>query len=139
MKRMLAFAILFAPPATAQEIRRYSPASINLMTGNQLYEQCNSENQFFRISCRSYISGAVDALNQWRVFIDNPPFCLPPDTSITLDQLRDIAIDYIARNPATRNQPAPFLIGTAMSTAFPCPRPTPKPVQRRDTPAAPRR
>lgn len=123
---IVTFALLIhAPSAHAQQI-----------SGNELYEACQSDDPVLAGFCIGYIIsqiegqsfGAFTVLNQIQeaenaaeintrigMFLN---YCAP-DTASN-EQLRDVAINHLRDNPQTRHDPARFEVWRALMAAFPC-------------------
>lgn len=88
----------------------------HFVSGNDLYNQRGTQ-----ASLRMYDAGVIDGNS--RLSIDNfdRRYCLPFEG--TLGQFSDVVVDYLARNAATRHEPASYLVRSALQNAFPCPRP----------------
>lgn len=120
-------ALLFtAPTAHAQQH----------ISGNELYEACQSDDPVLAGFCIGYIIsqiegqsfGAFTVLNQLQE-ADNAAeineriaaflnYCAP-DTASN-EQLRDVVAVHLRDNPQTRHDPARFEVWRALMGAFPC-------------------
>lgn len=91
-------------------------AAPHFVSGNHLYDQRGTQ-----ASLRMYVAGVIDGNS--RLSLDNGSrrYCLP--SGGTLGQFSDVVVDYLARNAATRHEPAAYLVRSALQDAFPCPRP----------------
>jgi len=113
-----------------------STANAENVSGNFLYEACTTENDAMVGFCIGYLVGEVEG--KWlggllftkRVGMDmetddfnefaNIMFghCVPTEASS--QQLRDVAVKYLAAHPETRHESARFLVWQALVEAFPC-------------------
>lgn len=86
--------------------------------GNELLQLCTGEpdapDSFD--SCDTYIIGATDALDLVALHLTN--ICRPERHSI--QQLRDITVNWLEEHPEERHRPAAKLIGLALAEAWPC-------------------
>ncbi|MGR3524891.1 MAG: Rap1a/Tai family immunity protein [Paracoccaceae bacterium] len=122
----LALSMAVAQDAAAQQI-----------SGNDLYSACQDAEGGVRLGfCVGYLIGATEG-QSWGAFLvlnqiaatdgaeeanERINFflrhCVPADASN--QQLRDVAIQYLEQNPASRHLPARGLIWQAYLEAFPC-------------------
>jgi hypothetical protein len=98
-------------------------AQAGFYSGNLLYEVCSTEKTdkaFFEKSyeCVGYIAGAVDAFNTTREGVGLKS-CLPG--GVTISKLREVTIDYMAKNPKDRAKSASSQVFAATRKAWPCP------------------
>jgi len=84
-------------------------SAVAYVTGNRLLEGCTSADPDAQGICLGYVIGTVDTLTI--------P-CLP--AHVTAKQLQDIVTAYLREHPATRHQPASFLVASAVFATFPC-------------------
>lgn len=82
------------------------------LRGNDLYPHCTIADP----SCLAYVTGVADTLEIVAPHLTN--ICRPPAS--TMAQLFDIAMSWLADNPAERHRPAAKLVGLALAEAFPC-------------------
>ena len=121
-----AFVAVSAEDAQAQQI-----------SGNALYDACQDVGDGVKLGfCVGYLIGATEG-QSWGAFVvlnqisptdgteeanDRINFflrhCVPADASN--QQLRDVAMQYLERNPASRHLPARGLVWQAYLEAFPC-------------------
>lgn len=80
--------------------------------GNDLYPRCTIEEP----SCLAYVTGVADTLEMVAPHLTN--ICRPPAS--TMAQVFDIAMSWLADNPAERHRPAAKLIGLALAESWPC-------------------
>lgn len=112
-------------------------AAAEAVTGNDLYSACqNVDDGLSAGFCVGYLIGASDG-QKWGVFvllnrldpIENVDdadseihrflgHCVPPEASN--QQLRDVVLQHLERNPASRHLPARGLVWQAYLDAFPC-------------------
>lgn len=122
----LAFAATTPEHAAAQQI-----------SGNDLFTACQEVEDMVKLGfCVGYLIGATEG-QSWGAFLvlnqiaptdgtgeanDRINFflrhCVPAEASN--QQLRDVAMQYLEQNPASRHQPARGLIWQAYMNAFPC-------------------
>lgn len=128
MQRLLAVAalVLASGPCPAQQI-----------DGNELLESCEGSDPVTQGFCLGYIIGAIenqhwgtlvtlkrlggtpDSIERTNDLIGNLlAYCVPPNASNK--QLRDVASDYLIRNPQIRHESARTLLWYALIEAFPC-------------------
>jgi hypothetical protein len=88
-------------------------ARAEFWTGNNLYNKLSSNDTIDRIQAIGYVMGVFD------VYV-NVTFCPADQSSITAGQVRDMALAWLAANPATRNKTAESLINDAFKQAWPC-------------------
>jgi hypothetical protein len=99
-------------------------------TGERLYRDCSSENEFLRGYCGGYITGVIASLvnlQRYRQIADTM-LCLPVDVS--KGQLVEAVVAYLDKHPERRSRQSINLVPEALNEAFPCPGSA--------TPAAPR-
>lgn len=86
--------------------------------GNELLQICKSEPDVPDAfdGCDTYIVGATDALDLVALHLTN--ICRPERHSI--QQLRDITVQWLEEHPEERHRPAAKLIGLALAEAWPC-------------------
>jgi len=113
-----------------------SVATAQQISGNELYEACQSDNIVLSGFCIGYIIGQIEGqsfgafsvLNQIQpaenaeeingrigLFLNH---CIPHEASN--DQLRDVVLKHLRENPETRHDPARFEVWRALMPAFPC-------------------
>lgn len=107
-------------------------AQAGFYSGNLLYEVCTTDKAdkaFFEKSyeCVGYISGAVDAFNTTREGVGLKS-CLPG--GVTISKLRDVTVDYMAKNPKDRAKSASSQVFAATRKAWPCPASKAKPKRK---------
>lgn len=108
--------ISFQPFSLAMFDHIAETAAPHFVSGNDLYDQRGAPT-----SLRMYVAGVIDGNS--RLSLDNVSrrYCLP--SGGTLRQFSDVVVDYLARNAATRHEPASYLVRSALQDSFPCPRP----------------
>lgn len=106
--RALLIALLLAvtPAHAARPIQAF-------MHGNDLYPGCqtNPDN-----GCFAYVIGLADAFEMVAPHLTN--ICRPK--AVTHDQLLDVFMGWLEKNPAERHRPAATLAGLAFAEAWPC-------------------
>lgn len=106
-------ALLAAPAAAGAE-------GIGVATGNELLATCSSEDRIRMSACIGYLQGFSHG-----VIVESyeaharKPFCMPEQ--VTLGQVRDVVIQGLQRNPATRHIESSVLLMLLLQQAFPCP------------------
>ena len=106
--------------------------------GNRLYSECNTEDPGERIFCYGLISGMMSGLSASMQFafltrVENDDvaaldfeeqalgYCIP--SGVTPEQLADIAVGYLGKNPSIRHIDGAYIMIYALREAFPCPPP----------------
>lgn len=113
-----------------------TPIGAQPLSGNDVFEECISENQAKHGFCIGYITGLYEgqywggllATKTIGAEMDATDFnsfanrmfqhCVPPDA--TNQQLRDVVVKYLVDNPANRHKSARYLVWEAYQNAFPC-------------------
>lgn len=113
-----------------------SPASAQQISGNELYEACQSDNTGLAAFCTGYIIGQVEG-QSFGAFVvlnrvqpaenaadinDRINFFLSHCTpgAASNEQLRDTVLKHLRENPETRHDPARFEVWRALIGAFSC-------------------
>jgi hypothetical protein len=86
----------------------------SFVNGNDLLEKCNTP---LDIVCIGYIDGVAYAMNDGNA-VNGFKACIP--LGVTAQQIKDIAVRYLIKNPAVRIYAASSLVAAALSEAFPC-------------------
>jgi hypothetical protein len=100
-----------------------------LEDGNQLYSECQSLQQNTTIgegvavhrdvtredvmdagACWRYVKATVDSIPEAEGF--------EPGSDVRINQYIDVVVLYLRNNPASREQPAYYLVRTALTSAF---------------------
>jgi hypothetical protein len=85
--------------------------------GDHLYAECQNNNA----GCESYLKGIIDSeayfISTFGVNKD-AGFCVTQQASI--EQIRDIVVEYLRNHPDYRRYAAASLAMTALKAAFPC-------------------
>ncbi len=97
-------------------------ANASFYTGDELYASCMAQrgsNDYVEKSyeCIAYITGAVDAFNTVRKN-KKQDSCTPAE--VTISRLREVTMDYLARNPNDRKGSASEQVYAATRKAWPC-------------------
>ena len=79
------------------------------LTGNQLYGAQRPE-------ATMYVAGIIDG--NARLDSGARGYCLP--SGQTLGQVTDVALQYLRDHPATRHEPAAYLVRASLRLTFPC-------------------
>ena len=108
--------------ATAMSISLPKVAHATFYTGNELLKFCTAErsqNTYYQETahCAGFIVGAVDA-NELHRLASGVPACLPQ--TVTIRQITDTVVAYLAANPAKRHLDASLLVQVAVIEAFGC-------------------
>lgn len=98
------------------------PAEAGFYSGNELLNVCTTDRNdptYFEktYECVAYISGAVDAFNTTRE-ANGLKSCIP--AKVTINQLKNVTVDYLQANPVDRRNSASALVFTGMREAWPC-------------------
>lgn len=111
MKRIVAAALLVAGISG-------EAGADGFINGNMLLQYCREPRGTFGFgACSGYVTAIADALA--RDPVGGYRACMPPD-SVTAGQVRDIAVQWLQRNPQLRHYSAEGLVAKALSEAFPC-------------------
>ncbi|WP_394101601.1 Rap1a/Tai family immunity protein [Xanthobacter wiegelii] len=75
---------------------------------------------------RTYIEGLSSGIDWTNTAIStmkkgSPLFCPPPNISITIEQVENILIRYLANKPSEAQYPVGFVMLKAFRDTFPCP------------------
>jgi hypothetical protein len=104
--RALVLAAVFWPACAVSQ-------PLHFMSGNEIYEDCTGPKGSPKYGiCIGYVVGISDALNMVG--------SVCASTSVTVDQVIDVIVNYIRANPKYRDVPASLLAGAALREAFPC-------------------
>ena len=90
------------------------PARAEFVTGNQLYEKCNSNAPEDKFCCLGFVTGVADTLPR------GPKGIVCPEPNVTAGQFYDVAVKDLRDHPGMRGLPASLLAGAALGMAFPC-------------------
>ena len=94
------------------------------LSGNKLYELCESPGALFVTACDHYVWGSAEGviyMNRLAAAASkdiNRGICLPD--AITPRQIMDLIKKYLKDHPAERNETASSLVFAALSDAYPC-------------------
>lgn len=90
-------------------------AQAEFQTGNDLLKVCGDQSRYLGY-CAGYIAAITDAVGSgifgWKA-------CIPAEA--TLEQIRDLTIAALRKDPSTRHLPASVLTASAIAVAWPCP------------------
>ena len=100
--------VTFSTPAAAQ----YAMA-----TGNDVLSVCDSTDSYGPVACANWISGVAAGINAAQA-LGRSVVCFPPGSNV--GQYRDIIVDALRRNPASRHLHAGPLALGYLARAFPC-------------------
>ena len=110
--------------AIAAIIFAATPANAMFKSGNDVLRYCASTEDSDQITCLEYIRGVADGLESQAS--TNTMFGLKNfklvcfHEGIRSSQLEDVAVAYLQRNPAMRDEDAAGLLTIAWSNAWPC-------------------
>lgn len=111
-------------------------AKAQQISGNSLYDACRNDDPAIAGFCIGYLIGLIEGrgIGAFQVLAQLQPgenagqmnslvnnflgHCIPEDASN--EQLRDVAVEYLRENPASRHETARLLIWQAYVEAFPC-------------------
>jgi hypothetical protein len=83
------------------------------MSGNDLLDYCDSRSPTKLSLCNGYIMGVADTIpwiNTALGKFGQKGACIPRNTNITSEQLRDIVVFYLRRNAKRRHETAEMLV-----------------------------
>lgn len=94
-----------------------------IITGNELYEWCNSEVGSTKvIACLSYVSGVVDSFTVINANYPKSPIrntiCLP--SGAEMQQAVEVTRRYLDNNPQDRHKNAAIHVLISVGKAWPC-------------------
>jgi hypothetical protein len=94
-------------------------------TGERLYQDCSSQNEFLKGYCGGYITGVIASLVNLQRYRQIPDslLCLPVDVS--KGQLVEAVTRYLDQYPEKRSRQSINLVPEALNEAFPCPQSSP--------------
>jgi hypothetical protein len=88
-------------------------------TGRDLYQKCKTAGAAAQVFCFGYIIGIADVME------DNPldgrSACIPRNA--TIQQVTDVVIQFLDRNPEIRDFTGESLTVQALSEKYPCAKP----------------
>lgn len=92
-------------------------------TGERLYQDCSSQNEFLKGYCGGYITGVIASLVNLQRYRQVPEslLCLPVEVS--KGELVDAVTAYLEKYPGKRSRQSINLVPEALNEAFPCPSP----------------
>ena len=88
-------------------------ASAQFLNGNELLTKCTSPDAIQRMDCLGYVSGVTDTLATVTV-------C--PPQGVSRGQVQDMVVQFLSSVPAERHRPADVLVGSLLSSTWPCKR-----------------
>jgi hypothetical protein len=96
-----------------------APSKAYFISGNDLWEFCDpAKGEAGKAGCSGFILGVVDGQGAFTSEDAAKYFCIPE--GVQGSQLRAIVTTHLQTKPATRHQPAAFLITEALMAAYPC-------------------
>lgn len=98
------------------------PVDAGFYSGKELFNVCSTDREdptYFEktYECVAYVSGAVDAFNTTRE-ANGLKSCIP--AKVMINQLKDVTVDYLRANPASRKKSASVAVFAATRTEWPC-------------------
>ena len=84
------------------------------VSGNELYAMRGDA-----ASAQMFVAGVIDGNARLTINDSDRRYCLP--RGATLQQLTDIAMMSLEKSPATRHEPAAYLVRFALQVSFSCP------------------
>ena len=98
-----------------------TPAWSFWQKGNDLVEDCTSDNDSNVLTCLGYVMGVADMIdaNSTLDISGFSPICIPSET-VTVGQLRRVVVKYLNSHPEKTHDPAVVLVVVALREAFPC-------------------
>lgn len=109
LKLTLALATLMALPQTSFAA---------FITGNDLFEMCQNDQDFSDGYCIGYIAGVVDVASDEIVMKDSLLVCLPEH--VTMRQAFGVVYLYLEQHPEQRHFSAHTTAMAALIDGFPC-------------------
>jgi len=94
-----------------------TPAFAGIDDGNSLYRYCDATIGAYVMFCFGYLDSVVNDLRLYGS-VDGFTACLPADFDDT--RRRNIVVEFLRRNAASRRLDATGLIARAFSEAYPC-------------------
>lgn len=88
-------------------------AQAGFKTGNQLYNDMQSNSAMNRMNALGYVAGVADALAGVMI-------CLPPTAQA--GQIYDLVENFMRDKPEVRHNPADHVVAAILGVAFPCKR-----------------
>jgi hypothetical protein len=88
---------------------------IGTMDGEALYQACRADPAGL---CLGYVAGVYDDIRSEDANSDDPRVC--PSPKVTVEQIRDIVVRWLADNPAKRIYSGADLVEAALEQAWPC-------------------
>ena len=89
-------------------------ASAEFLSGNDLYNRLTHTDQWWRMYALGYIVGVYDV----NVHVT---ICPKDEKNVTAGQVKDIAEQFLAANPAVRDKSAESLVRESLRRVWPCP------------------
>jgi len=84
-------------------------AQAQLVTGNDLLDNCKDQLGPGAVWCIGYVVGAADAVA--------PPYCVPQ--GVTRGQILGVVVHFLETRPKDRHRPAALLIQESLQQAWP--------------------
>jgi hypothetical protein len=93
-------------------------------TGERLFQDCSSQNEFLRGYCGGYVTGVIASLVNLQRYRHVPEsiLCLPGNVS--KGELVEAVTRYLEKYPEKRTRQSINLVPEALNEAFPCPSPS---------------
>lgn len=102
-------------------LRAQQTPHVAFWTGNELFRACEPPKH---PACWAYVTGVTDAFSMVESLmmktgrLEKVLWCRPK--GVTAEQVRDVVVQYLERNPQERHFSAPGLVLAALYQAFPC-------------------
>ncbi len=114
--------ILMLAVTTWLVVGHTTPAWSVWKKGNDLVEDCTSEDPWQEIACANYVIGVADMISAGftrEVYGTFSPICIPTKT-VTGRQLQRVVRKYLIAHPEETHNPTVVLVVLALREAFPC-------------------
>jgi hypothetical protein len=90
--------------------------TIDSVDGNRLWAQCTDPHRL--LICFGYITGIADVMEAGQLQGSGWRACFP--ANVTVEQLKDVVVEYLRALPQSRHINAAKLVGAALESGFPC-------------------
>ena len=109
MRRTAAFAVVIW-------LSSFAPSYSATTSSDDLQLWC-ADREYLEFTCAGYIRALFDVMADGNE-VSGARACIP--AGVTVEEARNIAIDYLESNLQEAPQSAPVLIAAALAQAFPC-------------------
>jgi hypothetical protein len=89
-------------------------------TGERLYQDCSSKNEFLRGYCGGYVVGVIATMVNMQRYRQLPDSVLCVPAEVSKGQLVEVVTKYLESNPPRRSRQAINLVPEALNEAYPC-------------------